>query len=165
MIFNLKKIPQSIVKNFEISFVFLLIICTVISTTLYNNSRMQVNENYKNVINNIYFQKTINHIFNNLTPRYKSINHKISKGETFNKILNAYSIADSEITKIMRELNSDYNLSTLKTDFNIKFTIDEANNKKIISFMFPVSRTEKIQLTRNLETNLFEKKKNYNKFK
>jgi len=120
---------------------------------------MQVNENYKNVINNIYFQKTINHIFNNLTPRYKSINHKISKGETFNKILNAYSIADSEITKIMRELNSDYNLSTLKTDFNIKFTIDEANNKKIISFMFPVSRTEKIQLTRNLETNLFEKKK------
>jgi len=159
MIFNLKKIPQSIVKNFEISFVFLLIICTVISTTLYNNSRMQVNENYKNVINNIYFQKTINHIFNNLTPRYKSINHKISKGETFNKILNAYSIADSEITKIMRELNSDYNLSTLKTDFNIKFTIDEANNKKIISFMFPVSRTEKIQLTRNLETNLFEKKK------
>ena len=159
MIFNLKKIPQSIVKNFEISFVFLLIICTVISTTLYNNSRKQINENYKNVINNIYFQKTINHIFNNLTPRYKSINHKISKGETFNKILDGYSIADSEITKIIKELNSDYNLNNLKTNFDLKFTIDEANNKKIISFMFPVSRTEKVQLTRNLETNLFEKKK------
>jgi len=30
--------------------------------------------------------------------------------------------------------------------------------KKITSFLFPVSRTEKIQLTRNLDTNIFEKK-------
>jgi len=159
MIFYLKKIPQSILKNFEISFVFFLIVCTVISTTLYNNSRKQINENYKSVINNIYFQKTINHFFDNLTPRYKSINHKIAKGETFNKILDGYSIADTEITKIKRELNSDYNLNNLKANFDINFTIDEANNKKIIFFMFPVSRTEKVQLTRNLETNLFEKKK------
>ena len=32
------------------------------------------------------------------------------------------------------------------------------NNKKIVSFLFPISRTKKIQLTRNLETDLFEKK-------
>ena len=158
MIFNFKKITKSIKKNLEIPFLFLLVIVTITSTTFYNNSKKQINKNYKDVINNIYFQKTINHIFDNLTPRYKSISHKISSGETFDKILNVYSIANDEIVKIKNELKSDYNLNNLKTTLAIKLTIDESNNKKITSFVFPVSRTKKIQLTRNLENDLFEKK-------
>ena len=158
MIFNLKKLTKLIKLNKEISLVLLLTIITIISTTFYNNGKKKVNENYSNVINNIYFQKTINHIFNNLTPRYKSINHKISTGETFDKILNSYSITSTEIVKIKKELKSDYNLNSLKASLDIKLTIDESNNKKIIFFVFPVSRTEKIQLTRNLKTDLFEKK-------
>jgi len=131
---------------------------SILITTLYNSSKKQISNNYKDVINNIYFQKTINHIFENLTPRYKSINHKISSGETFDKILSSYSITDNDILKIKKELNSNYNLNDLKTNLNIKFTIDESNNKKITSFIFPVSRTKQIQLTRNLETDLFKKK-------
>ena len=46
----------------------------------------------------------------------------------------------------------------MKPNLEIKITIDQSNNKKITSFLFPVSRTEKIQLTRNLDNNLFEKK-------
>ena len=158
MIFNLKKVPKLIKKKFEIVFLFFLIIVTILSTTFYNNIKKQIDKNYKNTINNIYFQKTINHIFNNLTPRYKSINHKISNGETFDKILNSYLVTGSEITKIKKELNLDYNLNNLKTNLDIKLTIDESSNGKVTFFMFPVSRTEKIQLTRNLETDLFEKK-------
>jgi len=158
MIFYLKKAPKLIKKNLEILFLFFLMTITITSTTFYNNSKKKINNNYKDIINNIYFKKTINHIFNNSTPRYKSINHKISNGETFNKILNTYSITSDEIIKIKKELNLDYNLNILKTDLDIKFTIDESNNEKIIFFIFPVSRTEKIHLTRNLETDLFEKK-------
>ena len=62
---------------------------------------------YKNLINNIYFQKSINQIFDNLVPRYKNINHKISSGETFDKILNNYSIPNEEINQIKKKLNSD----------------------------------------------------------
>jgi len=159
MIFKLKKINKLIKRNLEILFLFLSIVVTVTGTTFYNNSKKQVNKNYENLINNIYFQKTINHILNNLTPRYKSINHKISDGETFDKILNSHSITSDEIIKIKKELSTNYNLNNLKTNLDVKFTVDEASNRKIISFIFPVSRTEKIQLTRNLETNLFEKKK------
>ena len=165
MIFNFKKIPRLFKKNMEIPFLFLLMIVTITSTVFYNKSKKIINENYKEVINNIYFQKTINHIFDNLTPRYKSINHKISNGETFDKILNSYLIASDEIIKIKRELNSDYNLNNLKTNLDIKLIIDESNNRKITSFLFPVSITKKIQLTRNLKTNLFKKKNNHNKFK
>ena len=158
MTFTTNKILKLIKKNIEVTFLLLLLVVTISSTTLYNSNKVLINENYKNVINNIYFQKSINQIFNNLTPRYKNINHKISNGETFNKILNFYSVPENEINKITKNLNKDYNLNNLKTNLIIKFRVDESKNKKITTFLFPVSRTQKIQLTRNLETDLFEKK-------
>jgi len=158
MIFSSNKIINLIKKNVEITFLFLLLAISIICTTFYNNNKIVTNINYKNTINNIYFQKSINQIFNNLTPRYKSINHKISRGETFDKILNRYDIPNTEIVKIKKNLSLDYNLNNLKNNLDIEFTIDQANNKKITFFIFPVSRTEKIKLTRNLDTNLFEKK-------
>ena len=158
MKFSSNKIIKLIKKNIEITLLFLLLAITVASTTIHNNKKILINENYKDVINNIYFQKSVKQIFDNLTPRYKSIEHKISSGETFDKILNNYSISNEEILEIKKNLNSDYNLNNLKTNLDIKFTIDQSNNKKITSFLFPVSRTEKIQLTKNLDTNIFEKK-------
>ena len=159
MIFSPNKLIKLVKKNTEIFLLFLLLIFTIFSTTIYNNNKLETNENYKELINNIYFQKSLKQIFNNLKPRYKSIDHKISSGETFDKILNNYSIPSEEILSIKENLNSDFNLSNLKTNLDIKFTIDQSNNKKITSFLFPVSRTEKILLTRNLDTDKFEKKK------
>ncbi|MDB9699589.1 peptidoglycan DD-metalloendopeptidase family protein [Candidatus Pelagibacter sp.] len=158
MIFASNKIIKIIKKNNEIFFLFLLLLVTISSTNIYNKKKLSINENYKDVINNIYFKKSIDQIFNNLIPRYKNIDHKISTGETFDKILKNYLIQSDEIVKIKRKLNSDYNINNLKPNLEIKFTIDQSKNKKVISFLFPISRTEKIQLTRNLDNNLFEKK-------
>ena len=158
MIFSSNKIIKIIKKNIEITFLFLLLIITISSTRVYNEKKVLIDENYKNLINNIYFQKSINQIFDNLVPRYKNINHKVSSGETFDKILNNYSIPNEEINQIKKKLNLDYDINNLQPNLEIKITIDQSNNKKITSFLFPVSRTEKIQLTRNLDNNLFEKK-------
>jgi len=158
MIFNLKNTKKFIQRNAEISFLFLLIIITVMSTTFYNNKKSIIKKNYQDVLNNIYFQKSVDYIFNNLAPRYRVVDHKISKGETFDKILNNYSIPSVEIIKIKKKLTSQYDLNNLKTGLNVEFILDVSNNKKITSFIFPVSRTEKVQLTRSLETDLFEKK-------
>jgi murein DD-endopeptidase MepM/ murein hydrolase activator NlpD len=158
MIFGSNKIIKIIKKNIEIIFLFLLLLITILSTTIYNKEKIIIDENYKDVINNIYFQKSIDQIFNNLIPRYKNIDHKISIGETFDKILKNYLIQSDEIVKIKKKLNSDYNINNLKLNLEIKFTIDQSKNKKVISFLFPISRTKKIQLTRNLNNNLFEKK-------
>jgi len=158
MIFSSKKLIKIIKKHIEITFLFLLLLITITSTTIYNKKKLLVDENYKNLINNIYFQKSINQIFKNLIPRYKNIDHKISSGETFDKILNNYLITNEEIIKIKKKLNSDYNINNLKPNLEIKITIDQLNNKKVTSFLFPISRTKKIQLTRNLDNNIFEKK-------
>ena len=123
MIFSLNKVTKTIKKNTELVFLFLLMGITIASTTFYNNNKIKINENYKDIVNNIYFKKSINHIFQNLTPRYKSIDHKISKGETFDKILNNYLIPIDEITLIKKKLTTDYNLDNLKTNLNIKFIL------------------------------------------
>ena len=158
MIFSSNKIIKIIKKNIEITFLFLLLLIIIWSNFIYNEKKIFIDKNYKNLINNIYFQKSINQIFDNLVPRYKNIDHKISNGETFDKILNNYSIPNKEINQIKKKINSDYNINNLKPNLEIKITIDQSNNKKITSFLFPVSRTEKIQLTKNLDSNLFEKK-------
>ena len=158
IVFSSNKIIKLAKNSTGIISVLLLLIISIFSTVLYNNKKEQINKNYKNVISNIYFQKNITYIFNNLTPRYKSINHKISAGETFNKILSNYLISSDEIAEIINELNSDYNLDNLKANLKIEFIIDQSSNKKITEIVFPKSRTEKIQLTRNLNTGLFKKK-------
>ena len=158
MIFSSNKPIKLVKKNIEIVFLIILLLTVITSTTFYNNKKNLINENYKDLINNIYFQKSINQIFDNLIPRYKNIKHKISKGETFDKILNNYLIPNEEIIRIKKNLNSDYSINNLKPNLEIKFTIDQSNYKKITSFLFPISRTKKIQLTRSLDNNLFEKK-------
>ncbi|MDA9687567.1 M23 family metallopeptidase [Candidatus Pelagibacter sp.] len=158
MILNLKNFKKIIKKNSEIAVLFLLITLTVLSTKFYNDKKKEINERYKSVINNIYFQKNIDYIFNNLSPEYINIDHKISKNETFNKILEKYLIPNNEIKKIKRILKKDINLNNLKMNQIIKITIDQSVNKKVTKFLFPVSRTKKIQLTRNLETDKFVKK-------
>ena len=159
MIFNLKNIEKVIKKNIEKVFLFFLIIITIVATAFYNNKKTAAYESYEDILNNIFFQKSINQIFDNFTPRFKSVKHKIKKNETFDKILNNYSIPSTEILKIKKNLNSAYNLNDLKTNLDINFTIDQSNNKQITSFLFPISRTEKILLTRNLDTDLFKREK------
>ena len=158
MIINFKNLKKIIKKNSEVTFLFFLMFIAVLSTKFYNQKKEALNENYKNVINNIYFQKSINHIFNNLSPKYKNIDHKVSKGETLHKILKNYFVSNDEITEIKKNLDENYNLNKLQTNQVIKLTINPFGDKKIASFLFPLSRTKKIQLTRNLKTNLLEKK-------
>ena len=144
MIFSSNKIIKIIKKNIETAFLFLLLLITISSTTIYNKNKLSIDNNYKNIINNIYFQKSISQIFNNLIPRYENIIHKISNGETFDKILKNYLIPNKEIIQIKKKLNSEYNINNLKPNLEIKFIIDQSNNKKVISFLLPISRTKKI---------------------
>ena len=158
MKFKLPKIQIIIKKNLEFTFLLLLLIVTIFSVKIYNVNKNVINQNYINLINNTYFQKSIKHVFDNLEPKFIDINHKVSKGETLNKILNNYQIPKSEIQKIIKILSKKNKVNNLKTNQIIKFTIDKSNNNKIKSFLFPISRTKRIQLTRNsLSENLKKK--------
>ena len=96
----LEKIKSKIKKNTEIFALSLLIIVTVISTSFYNQSKKKILNNYKNTINNVYLKKTLNHFFNDLEPKFKEINHKVTSGETFQNILKQYQVKDLSLIHI-----------------------------------------------------------------
>ena len=143
-------------KNTEIFGLVILIFITAISTS-YFNYKKNLNERVNNsFIDNIYFKKTLSHIFNNLEPKYKKIKHKIKSGETFDKILESYSIEKSEIIKIKNSLNKKVNLNKLNTKQIIQFSLDKTNNK-IEEFTYQISNTQKIYLKRNIKEDSFNK--------
>ena len=151
------KIKFHLKKNTEIFALFLLIIVTIISTTYYNYSKKKIYFNYKNTIDNVYLKKTFNHLFDHLEPKFKKINHNVLAGETFNNILEKYSVQKKEINEIKKKLIKKVNLNKLNTNQKIEFTIDQKNNV-IREFIFKLSKTEKIYLTRDTETKEFNQK-------
>ena len=150
----LKKITLPLTRNIKvIALIFFFIITILISLYLNYEKNLSVRK-YNNFINNVYFQKTINKIINNLEPRYKIYNHKIKSGETFDKILSDYSI-DKEEVKILKEnLLKKININKLNTNQKIQITLDQTNNK-IKEFIFKISNTEKIYLSRDNKNTKF----------
>ena len=163
---RLRKILSNFKRNFDIFFLLIIILAAGVSIQIYNSYKSQKKENFSNILNNIYFKKTLTYMFDNFDSRYLTIEHKVSSGESLNVILEKYEIPKLEIKKIRKELSKKKNLNNLKINQLIKFTIDKSNQKKVINFIFPISRTKKIQLVRNLKNDNFETKeitKNLNK--
>ena len=150
-----KFFKEKIKNNFEIFALIIIIIITVSSTTYYNLKKNNEVKAYNNFIDNVYLQKTLKHIIENLEPKYKKIKHKIVSGETFDKILEGYLIDKDEIIKIKTSLNKKVNLNKLNTKQQIQFSIDKTNNK-IEEFVYQISNTQKIYLKRNLVNDNFD---------
>ena len=151
------------VKSEILALIFLLII-SVTLTSYYNFTKNRVNNSYKEVIENIYFKKTLNHFFENLEPRFKRISHKIKVGETFNGILEQYNINENEISIIKNKLSKKINLNKLNLNQKIHLTIDQ-NNNSVKDFTLQISNKERVILTQDLENKSFNQEIVFTKLK
>ena len=149
-----KKITTLFFKNLNILSLIFLIIITILISSYSNYQKKLINQKYSNFINNIYLKKTLNEIINNLEPRYKIYNHKIKSGETFDKILENYLIDKKEIIAIKKSLLKKININKLNTNQKIQIILDKTNNK-IKEFVFQISNTEKIFLSRKDQNTKF----------
>jgi murein DD-endopeptidase MepM/ murein hydrolase activator NlpD len=152
-----RKFLIKIKKNIEIFSLIFLIVLTAITTSYFNYKKKVDEKNYENFIDNIYLKKTLNQIVNSLEPKYKNIKHQVKSGETFDKILNNYTINKQEIFLIKNSISKKVNLNKMNTNQSIQFSLDKTNNK-IKDFTFKISNTEKIYLTRNIKDNKFNQK-------
>ena len=142
------------IKN-EIFLLFLVLLITIVSTAYHNYSKKKIANNYKEIVENIYFKKTLNYIFNKFEPRFKKISHKVELGDTFDSILDRHNVNKDEIKVIKIKLSKKINLNNLNTNQKIFFTIDQTNNS-IKEFLFQISNKEKIILTQDLENRNFK---------
>ena len=142
-----KKFKTSLLKNINIIVLIFLTILTILISTYFNYEKKLNNQKYNDFVNNIYLKKTLNEIINNLEPRYKVYNHKIKSGETFDTILENYLIDKEEIKAVKDNLLKKFNINKLNTNQKIQITLDQTNNK-IKEFIFQISNTQKIYLSR-----------------
>ena len=152
----LKNYKQIIKKNNGTFGLVFLILVTIIFTSYFDYRKSIREQTYYDFIENIYFKKTLNQIFNNLEPKFKKVKHKIKPGETFNNILEDYSIDKKEIIKIKESLEKKVNLNKLNTQQIINFSLDKTTNK-ITEFTYQISNTQKVVLIRNNENDNFSK--------
>ena len=153
----LNRIKTLIKKNTEIFALSILVLITIISTNYYNYSKKKILSEYKNLIGNIYLKKTIDNVFNNLEPKFKKIDHQISEGDTFVSVLKLYSVKDKEIKEIKKKVSSKVNLNKLKAGQKIQIIIDQKKNI-VKQFVFKISNTRKIILSKDVATNKFKQK-------
>ena len=142
-------------KNLSTIFLVSLSLLTVMFLISFNNLKQLENERYQNLLDNVYLEKTIKNILNNLEPKYVDVEHKISKGDTLDKILKRYEISQNEIKELKKVLKGKNNIDNLELNQLIKFTIEKSKKIQIVNFEFPVNRKKKISLTKNLESGSF----------
>ena len=153
----IKKIKVKIKKNLEIFSLILALLITATFTSYYNYNKKKIINSYGDLLDNVYFKKSINHLFNNLEPRFKKIEHIVDVGETFDKILEQYSVNKLEIQQIKNELSKKIDINRLKLNQKFHFTVDQTSSL-VKEFIFQVSKTEKIFLSRNNFDNKFNQR-------
>ena len=152
-----KKIKIKIKKNLEILSLILVLLITATFTSYYNYNKKKIINSYGDLLENVYFKKSIDHLFDNLEPRFKKIEHIVDVGETFDKILEQYSVNKFEIQQIKNELSKKIDINRLKLNQKFHFTVDQTSFL-VKEFIFQVSKTEKIFLSRNNFDNKFNQK-------
>jgi murein DD-endopeptidase MepM/ murein hydrolase activator NlpD len=149
-----KKLATLFFNNSRIILLVFLIIFTAIIATFSTYQKKINNNKFNDLISNTYLKKTLKEIVNNLEPKYKTYNHIIKSGETFDKILNGYSIDKEQVKAIKENLSKKTNINKLNTNQRIQITVDQTNNK-IKEFIFQISNTEKIILSKTNEISKF----------
>ena len=81
------KINTLIKKNLEFVFLIFIALTVIILIQTYNFIKEQKKNHFFDLLNNLYFEKTLNNVINNLDPKYVDIEHKVLYGEIFNSIL------------------------------------------------------------------------------
>ena len=152
------KVLSLIRKNTEVFLLILLLVISTLIIQLYKYQSKEIDNEYLKVLRNTYFKKTINHVFFNLTPKYEEIDYSVKGGQTLKDILKEFSVKDEEIKKIFSILDKkDTNRIRSKQILNIVLDNSDKNSKKILSLLIPVSKTRKIQIVKNLETEKLQK--------
>ncbi len=159
------KFNHLIKKNLEFVFLLCTALTVIILIQVFNFIKEQKRNHFFNLLNNLYLEKTLNIVIDNLDPKYIDFRHKINSGENFNGILEKYEIPKKEISKIKKLLSKKENLNKLKKDQIIEFTLDLENSKKVVSLTYPISRTKKIKIVRNFVSDAFEYREIYTNLK
>ncbi len=155
MYFIQLRIVNFIKKNIEIFLLILLLIITVFITQIYNVNSKKIQRDYLEILRNSYFKKSVKYFFSNLKPKFEEVEYKIKGGDSVISILNELSVNKTDIQNIINLLKKN-NAQKLDKNQILKITFENTENlKRVSSILIPVSKSRKLELSKDLAKNSF----------
>ncbi len=143
-------------KDFQ-SFVILLFIATltVIIINIYENFKIEQKKKIKDVLQNVYLQKTLESISSSLEPRFQTINYTIEAGDSLESILKSLNLNKKEIIKFLNFVQKNKIKIDLFEKQKVIFDIDNLDSKKINKVTIPLNKKKDLIIENN-KNNFFE---------
>ena len=129
--------------------IYLILLITIVALTIVSTSYLTIlkknqEESLLNILENTFLKKTTLHLANKLNPRFTHINFKVSKGDTFEKIINRIKIDNSEKRIVIKNLSKFKKINSLNNGQIISFKLDNANSTvKVLEVSIEQSKTKK----------------------
>ena len=130
-----------------ISLVFIMIIFN-----FYNSYKKNEFIQFEKITKNIYLNKTLETVIENLTPRYQVINYKVNEGDSLEKILNNFDISNHEKKIVLKNMLNNKKISKIFENQIISFQIDRKEPVKVVEINFTISKTTNIIFKRDILT-------------
>ena len=154
-------------RNKPYQFVLVIILTiTIIILNYYSTAKNNQQQSILNSLDNIYLNKSLNFLIDNLNPRYEIIKLKITEGDTFEKILDKINIPSNEKKILIKKLSKFKFVNNLYKGQNINFKIDNVKPIKVTKISIELSKTKDLVFSRIENLDKFEYKeleKNLNK--
>ena len=128
-----------------ISLVFIMIIFN-----FYNSYKKNEFIQFEKITKNIYLNKTLETVIENLTPRYQVINYKVNEGDSLEKILNNFDISNHEKKIVLKNILNNKKISKIFENQIISFQIDRKEPVKVVEINFTISKTTNIIFKRDI---------------
>ena len=127
-----------------ISLVFILIIFN-----FYNSYKKNEVIYFEKILKNIYLNKTLETVVENLAPRYQIINYKVNEGDNLEKILNNLEISNKEKKIVLKNILNNKKVNKIFENQIISFQIDKKEPIKVVEINFTISKTTNIVFKRD----------------
>tara|TARA_B100000959_G_scaffold262852_1_gene301686 strand:- start:1073 stop:2368 length:1296 start_codon:yes stop_codon:yes gene_type:complete len=156
----MKKIIFSkyIKNNLYLVLLISLTLFTILSTYFFTTNKKSHESKMLDTLNNTYLLKSLNHVVNNLNPRFVYIDFEISEGDTFEKILNKLKIPLKEKEVALSSLSKFKFVNNLYKGQNISFKLDKKDSKRIIKISFERSKIKSFVFKRIKDSDKYEYK-------
>ena len=154
-------------RNKPYQFVLAIILTiSVLILNYYSTAKKNQEQNILDSLNNIYLNKSLDFLIDNLNPRYETIKLKITEGDTFEKILEKTKISSNEKKIIIKNLSKFKFVNNLYKGQNIYIKIDYLKPIRVTEITIELSKTKNLVFSRIVNLDKFEYKeleKNLNK--
>ena len=148
------------IKEFTIFFWIILIsIFGVFITSIYNKNKNEEIKQIKSSLENIYFNKTIRQITENLEPRFTTLTYVSKSGDTYQSIINKLDIDKNERKILQNTILNEKSLKILKINQKFQFKFDHLLETKIKEFKIETDNKNEIIFTKINNSNNFISKK------